>query len=940
MRLLRSISIHVASIALFSCVCALADEVKCPDTRDVWISAANRQESDTNGGKAGRMKLKVWQEYGLMDFDVAALKGKKIAKASLHVKADGGAVHGGARGTDLRWFTVSTISSDWVEGEGTQYTVDDKGKGATFNEASYKTRPWAFKGSKGWDVILGNGKTLRCDVDAGDPKGGWFTIPLDKRLVEALVAKASYGLLIMDGSTGVDRNCYISSREGSGAPYLTVSTEGDDAQVPAAPTSVKLDAAPNDATMTEGAAVLSFTVPQDAFSYNVKINGQELPRWQIPFAAKAGSTQTIKIEYQQPSADLSIEISAVDAAGNTSALVSAKGKASTAITVPRLPASDWKPKGGDAPAIAGKLKAWAYPEICKLDPLTGTIALEKGMENASSKNAVWDAADRTVRVVAARGEIAGFQLALERLGDTTGEVAVEVQGLDGVQVKLWRTWFVKTGNAWQAEYAIPMKPGATLSIPDASATDNKIPGQKAAAVAVDLIVPEGAKAGDQAGTVSIKVGGEELKFPLKLKVYETVIPKEIHFNPEMNCYGGPGQAGTDFWFDSFRISHYHRSTINRVPYSQGGNTHGDYVPAVGADGKVSDWSNFDKNLGPLLSGEAFKDNPRAGVPVPTLYLPQNENWPVSMHGHYHPGADNLTNGKDWKARHDIFAKGPDEAFDQAYKDAFTNNIADFVKHFEEKGWTKTLCEIFFNNKYSFGDAKMTGTAWMMDEPFEYLDWHGLNFYGKLTKEGAKNAKTAQFVYRGDISRPMWQGSCSDGLMGIMYVGGGGYDMFPLIKDQKSRMPTILYAYGGCNANNRPNHETTAWCLKSYVYEHDGVLPWQSIGGDGSFDHGDGDGGNGNMLIVDGRKRFGVNAIASFRVHAFRVGAQNCELLRLVLLKNKWSRMHAGALIEQLIPLGSEFKQKFTDDAAAVTFGEMNGDRFVDLKEGLLKLLSK
>lgn len=931
--MIRQLRIAPALLLLIAAgILHAGDAVKCPVTRDVWLSAANRQESDTNGGKAARVKMKVWQEYGLFDFDVAALKGKKIAKASLHLAPEGGGVHGGARGTDLRWFSVSTISSQWEEGQGKQYTVDEAGKGATFNEASYKTRAWAYPGSKNWDVILGNGKTLRDDVDAGDPKDGYFTIPIDKRLVEALVAGATYGLLAMDGSTGVDRNCYVCSKEGGRPPYLLVTLEGDDAQAPAAPASVKVQPAPNDASGAHGAATISFVVPPEAFAFNVKVNGKDVPRWQIPFAAKPGSTQTISLEYLAPDEDLQIEVAAVDASGNASAFASAKGKASPKIAVPALPASDWKPAGGDAPTLGGKLKVWAFPEICKLDPLTGKIMLEKGMDTAAAKNSVWDAGSATIRVAAARGEVAGFQLALETLAGPVTDISFEVAGLTGVQPKLWRAWFVNK-KAWQCEYALPLKDGETLAVP---AADNKIAEQKAGVVAVNLIVAADAKPGEQAGTLVVKAGGETAKLNLKVKIYSTVVPKEINFNPELNCYGGPGKAGTEFFFDSFRVAHFHRCTINRVPYSQSGNIHDDYVPQAGADGKVTDWSNFDKNLGPLLDGSAFKDNPRAGVPVATLYLPQNENWPLPMGPHYNCGGP--TKGKDWKAKHDIFAKPPEASFSKAYQDAWTANIADFVKHFEEKGWTKSGAELYLNNKYHFGKEQMTGTAWIMDEPFEYLDWHALKFFGKLFHEGIKNAKTAKFLYRGDISRPNWQGSCMDGLMEIMYIGGGGYDMLPLIKDHKRRMPTILYAYGGCNNQDRPNHESAAWCLKSYVFESDGVLPWQSLGGPESFDRAE-DGGNGNALIVDGR-RFGINAVASFRVHALRVGAQAVELARLLQLKNGWGRAHVGALISQAIPLGTEFKQAFQDDAAAVTFGEMNGDRFVELKEGVLKLLEK
>ena len=757
-------------------------------------------------------------------------------------------------------------------------------------------------------------------ADAGDPQGGWFSIALDKRVVEALVAGASHGLMLMDGSTGVDRNCYISSKEGGKGAYLTVTVEGDDKDAPPVPGNAALKPAPNEATTERGAAELTFTVPDGALAYRIKVNGTGLPRWRIPFAGKAGATQAILLEDLDPDAEINLEIVVVDAAGNASPAASVKGKSSAKLSAPKLPESEWKPQGGEAPAIAGKLKVWAYPEVSKLDPLTGKIMLEKGMDAADSKNAVWDAGSKTVRVAAARGEIAGFQVALQLVGDAVGEVSVQVEGLDGVQAKLWRTWFVKVKEVWQAEYALPQKAEAAFSIP---AADNKVEGQKAAAIAVDLSVPESAKPGELTGSLVVMVGGESLKLPLKLKIFPAVIPKEINFNPEFNCYGGPGKAGSDLWFDSFRVAHYHRCTINRVPYNQSGNVHGDYVPAVDKSGKVTDWSNFDRNVGPLLSGEAFKDNPRAGVPVKTIYLPVNENWPSPMAANFDPGVD-LSSEKTWKAELDVFGKAPEAAFSQAYKDAMSACVKDFVKHFEEKGWTKTQAQMYLNNKPGKGkrDGQM-GTAWTMDEPFEYLDWHALKLFSQLFHKGTQDAKSANFAFCGDISRPQWQGSCMDGLMEIMYVGGVYFEVYRLVRDQKRRMPTILYAYGAANNQERANHETTAWCLKTWASEGEGCLPWQSLGGDGAFDKGDGD-GNGNALIVDGSKRFGVNAIASFRVHAFRSGAQLCELLRLLEQKKGWGRAHSGVLVSQIIPLSAKFKQAFQDDAAALTFECLNG----------------
>jgi hypothetical protein len=161
----------------------------------------------------------------------------------------------------------------------------------------------------------------------------------------------------------------------------------------------------------------------------------------------------------------------------------------------------------------------------------------------------------------------------------------------------------------------------------------------------------------------------------------------------------------------------------------------------------------------------------------------------------------------------------------------------------------------------------------------------------------------------------------------------------LMKNDRLRMPTALMCYCACNDLDRSNAETVAWCLKSYVYGCDGVVPWQSLGGDAAFDHGDAK-DNGNALIVDARKRFGINAVASFRVHALRSGAQLAELLRLLEQKNGWGRAHSLALVSQMISLKADFKQGFADDAAALQFGKVNPDLLVQLKEAILKLLEK
>lgn len=914
-----------------------AETVRCPVTADVWLSAAIPEEMDGNGGRAPRIKLKIWQEFGLFDADVTALRGRRIEAASLRLAPTGGGRFGGARGTDLRWFTVSTVSSAWEEGHGTSYTRDEAGRGATFNEASYGRRPWTVPGSKCWDVILGNGNTLRCDVDAGDPQQGWFTIPLDTRLVEALVAGASHGLLVMDGSTGVDRNCTISSREGPQPPYLEVVLGASDPAPPAAPGGLEVRPAPAaDATPESGAVLVSLMVPDGAFAYRIRVDGRDLPRWQIPFAAAAGSRQRFLVERLPSDAEVSLEVVAVDRAGNASPPVVGRGRTSPRLRVPQLsPPPPIAAPSAMPPTVAGWLRVWAFPAVCKLDPLSGAIITEKGMEGAPGRNAVWDAGTATVALSAARGEMAAFQLALEATGAPAGPVTVQIEGLEGVSHRLWRAWFVKAGDIWQAEYAIPLD--GPLAIP---ATDNGIAGQRAAVVAVDLSVPADATPGMRRGAVRIAAGAAEARLPLHLDVRRATLPAEVHFNPELNAYSGPGEAGSAQWFDAHRLAHYHRCSINRVNHSHSGRTSADLSPEMGPDGRIRDWARYDRNVGPLLDGSAFAGNPRAGVPVPVLYLPQNENWPLPMLGHYDPGPGIALEGGSWKPLHDIHARPPEQAFSPVYQQAFVTSATDILRHAQEKGWTRTVLQGFNNNKVQYNREKLRGTAWTLDEPSTYLDWQALLFYSRLWHRGAAGIQGVRFAYRGDISRPMWQGSCFDGLMEMMYCNGDLFRMPGVIKGFRRRNPGMtLVCYGSANALQCANHETTAWCLKAYLSGCDGVVPWQSLGGDDAFDRGDRP-DNGNALIVDGSRRLGVNAIASFRVHAFRYGAQLAELLRLLEQKRDWGRGHSAVLVGQCLELGAEFQQGFADDAAALRFRELNGDRFEQLREALLDLLDE
>jgi hypothetical protein len=910
--------------------------------RDVWLSAVD-EERNFNMGAARRIKLKVWQEFGLVDFDVAALEGKTIRRVFLYVRPAGGHRLGLNGGTDLRWLTVSTISHDWVEGDSKRPGLDRRGHGATFRESSFERVDWGFESAKVWDVILGNGNSLRFDgrlEPAGSQKDGWLRIELDPRLVSSLVSGASHGLALFDGSTDFNVNCFIKSRESGEGPFLDVEVGREDAEPPPPPTDLRVRPAPSWAAPTLGAAEIGLRVPRDAFSFDVHLNGQPLERWQIPFAGSADELQSFPIVDLAPDSDITVELAAVDTAGNRSELVTARGRASPPLTVPLLPDYPFRARGGEPPRL-GNARVWAFPEVTKVDPISGETMGETGSSDLRRNNAVWDAASRRIRLAAARGEIISFQVAVE------GEVSngrIEVSQLEGPGridpggVRIWRNWYVGR----QAEYALPWT--GTFDVPSA---DNRVPGQTLQAVTVDLHIPSETPPGDYLGSVTVEAGGRSVELDLAVRVYDVVLPDNIHFNVELNAYQGPGQAGSRRFIDSFRLAHYHRATINRVPYFQDGSVHEDWIPDIGKGGKVTDWQRFDTNLGGLLDGTWFRDNPRSGVPVPVLYLPFFEGWPKDYRRHYHPGQRVPINGGDpiSKLRHDVLAKPIQEAFDQIFKDAMAMTLGDFVRHFQEKEWNRTLFQFYLNNKPRYGY-----TLWTLDEPFEYLDWAALNFFARLVKQvvddpevytpawhrelgrtglAGMNRSRPTILFRGDVSRPMWQGSVSDGLMNTMYVSTVGFDMPRLLRSAKHRMPALLYTYGSANEVGESNWQSVAWCLNAYVHYFDGVLPWQSLGGVGSMEK-----PTTTALLIDAG-RYG-HAVASLRLHALRRGAQDCELLRLLQVQRGWSREQIGLLIAQKISLVPEAQQE--NPAAHETPRPLTARGFLELKEGLLQLL--
>ncbi|MFC1582331.1 hypothetical protein ACFL4W_02210 [Planctomycetota bacterium] len=922
---------------------ALVESIKVPISRDVWLSSYN-EEKEHSMGKTPKFKIKGRDEFALMDFETEILKGKEVVSAYLHCRNIDPAEEVkrlglGDRPDVLRHIGVSTVSSRWEEGQGSaSYKADTEGGGASFNEASTGKRPWAWKGSRLFDVIMGRGHGLY-SIDQREHLGDhWWRVKVDPAVIQALVAGKGDGLAVMEMTSGAGwaaGNNYVHTRESQdGAPYLMLEVKNAAGTAPQEPMVLNCRPAVAQSSPFYGALKLTIQVPADALSWDIQIDGQPAPLWQIPFAGKPGEEQEILLTDLVPDKDHSVIIAAVDKYGRMSPPMKASGRSSALLKAPAVPVLDFEPEPGIAVGKSGRLAAYAVPALAKVDPLSG----KADGADITKANAVWNGGRKTVRLTGARGEIVSFQLVI-RVG-AEGMQGIEIvsgpgdtvqaQALPAKWMKFYRAWYVPTKDKkWQAEYAVPLKDA--FNVPWA---DNKIEGQRFQPVSCDIVIPKDAEAGTRSCRILVRSrgdadGADGFYIPLNLKVYDTVIPDELTFNPELNCYGIAFGGGAPY-FAAHKLAHYNRCTLNTLPYNQSGRVRGAFAVPLEGSGKalaVTDWTAFDREIGPILSGEAFKDNPRKGVPVKTFYLPFCEGWPSKMLDHisYNPSRED----RAFDLQFNLNAPPLDELFDQDYRDALTKITEIFIDHFEAKGYTRTQAQFYLNNKQKKGRQ----TWWTLDEPRWYLDFAALAFHSEYFHKGLQNDKRGNFVFRGDISRPHWQFDWCD-QMEVIYTNSKAINIARTIYELKARSDMTHYIYGSCNSPDVSNTHTAAWCLKAFSMGAVGVLPWQTIGNKDSLRQADING-----ILVKG-DIFAETIVGSYRMQALREGAQISELLLQLCEKKNITREQAGLLVAQFVPLGGEFKQAFADEASAVTFGKLDAGNFVKLKEALLILLEE
>jgi len=878
---------------------AMAAPVKLPIVADTNVSSYQSELEYTYGARSAA-RVKGIEMFYLAMPDLKPLSGQRVTAARFYLKP--------VRAHQFHHVGFSTVAAVWAEDQGTG--EQDPG-GTSFVRRMLPgggTAPWGLPDGDFTDVAFCAGQTIVSYDQVRPEADGWLSTAVDPAILAAIASGESAGFCFSDESGQSRANNDIFCREQSNAaPYLLVEVQP--APEPRAELSgVTVTPAPEAATLAGGAARVSFSLTASAadlpwLRLDLIVNGTVWPRYLTP-RPKVGVNEVVLDKL--PAGPVEVKV----ATGGQSAV--ARGATSPALQPLDIPSVE--PQRTKAPADI----IFAVPDYVSVHPASGNVLEEVGSERYGGPptgqyqfaNPVWDA--NGIHLAGARGETVGCQVIG---GPVVYQAGLTMDGID-LDPEWSVIWYVPDPQP-VGEYAVPMQYAA-------KAVQN---GQERVwfASLLELPIPVDAQPGEYRGTV--RAG--RISVPLRLTVWKHQLPDQLGFDVSLNSYGAVnGMYGIrDLLSDEalaierdyHRLAHAHRLTWAPLGYGQSGKVEPGAAPVLAGEGGATtcDFADYDRRFGPLLDGSAFAGLPRDGVPIDHVYLPFHENWPGSMESY---GWQPTT--ADYPSMIAAHAAAPPiaEAFPAAYQERFRTVARQFAEHVKAEGWTRTELQVYFNDKYNFKDPKQGGRGtswWLLDEPMHRDDWLALRFFAGLLKEAVPD-RTLQV--RADISRPQWQRDWLDGLVDLDVVGNAYYHYRDRTSAWLRSQDAVAWTYGSANAVGQPNTQAVAWCLKAYLAGADGVVPWNSIGGDGSFEQ-----PSQTALIVPGT-RFGFNGpVASLRLKALRAGQQEVERLRLLAAQSGVTREQLGAGLAQMLDLSSAAQSKGGEDAGWLAFGSVSPD---------------
>ncbi len=565
---------------------------------------------------------------------------------------------------------------------------------------------------------------------------------------------------------------------------------------------------------------------------------------------------------------------------------------------------------------AAELSVWAVDDMVRINPETGRAFEDNPKQLPGGirgdyrvKNAIWTAADRTVRLAAARNEVVAFQVVVEGKARRVTVAASPLRGPGGAAIderhfQLFREWYVwidgKRGNepvkacmaplgeGWYPDAAIPLaepKYGDGFSIPsrDFHTPDSKrFPEQKNQAIWVDLHVPAEAKPGRYQGAIKVTADGVSSAVKVALDVWDFALPATMNMHAELMNYGQTvREPDPEVMYRYFRLAHEHRTFIS------------DDNARPRFDGSDYDWTEFDRRLAPLFTGEALTDGPCARTPIPVWTFPVN--YQVAR-----PDKVNKRTGPDWPVAVPKTEGNLGVVFSEETKQRLSRAMVAWETHFVKRGWTRTRQAIFQNSLDEPGlhkegreleAGRQQGVA--IRETAKLVKDNGLKltFY-KLDIGGGNSRNRLDLDGNGRAEGPRDVANYLGRITGMFSIHGLCLDMDALDPYVK-RGDTEVIFYNGFHPRVGPNtiHGELAgfrtWAVSAWRSGLKGWADWQFRRDTGKrmfFEPNDDMGWTfyvyrGDEIGLEGK------VFASLRMKSMRRGAQDFEMLRLLALKD-------------------------------------------------------
>lgn len=819
--MIKSLVLLIAVLGLATTVRA-AEEVRLECVQDNSI-VLHEDELNLNAGRQGTIRIKGNQHIVVMSFDMEPIRGRRVLSAKLVCTRVKESIEG---------VTISTISAPF-----------DEMKSNALTSGMQEHEGWAWPGARFPAVTGSNAFSLVCQARTVFLEGRyiWEVAP---ELIQALEVDAAFGLAIHEWSSDYTRNPTIRSRENAAElrPHLFVVVDGKPER-PDPPRNLALTDRRDPDSLR-----LELLAPRAGCSYEIMVNGDPLPRWNIPFV-QPGERQVIPIRDLglPPGAPLRLEVATLAATCRRSKSASIKGHVPPAAPVP-LP--DIDPPATSAP-MAPTL--FVLPETDKVDADGRPIGeLPKDL---LSGNGVCNG--ETIRLVGARGEVLGFNLFI------TGKGAVDLScKLPGLRTEIALGRPVRVGERKIADPLLP--PGRIALHPE-----------RPTLVSVDVYVPFEEKRRVIRGEIRLS---DNRAVPIEVRVRDFSLPRAASFLMEMNSYGLPNSVATYAAMQDLAADH--RVHLNILHYSHRTAAAGARKCTLDmrmANGRRMDekryndiepgdkagyWDDFAEVFGPFLTGRHFAGSHRGAIPLPGFYLTFHESWPLNMMPYFNGNPDACEGFRDHPE----------------YAATFTALLRDFQHRAKREGWAGAGFQVYLNNKHQPNRPKET-SPWTLDEPTAYFDYRALAYYADLVAQAKENAPDVEVRFRIDISRPQFDRGELWGKADLWVVNGKSFEIYPrLLADRREFSGEEMWVYGQSSGVGESNRTLMAWALSAYRGSARGLVPWQTVSKDGkALEVGDPLG----IFILDPSAGGEPAVLPSLRLKAFRRAEQDIEYLELL-----------------------------------------------------------